>query len=187
MKPAVAQSADGQQKKDATPRSEETKDAKREHAAQHEPEVQRRLVYRKRKRTRLSVVRGKERHCARPVEALAAACRDGAKHHDSEERRGEAEPHRAKRPEDERTGDYALAVEAVAEKARDERDDGNRQEEDRVDVPKLALGEREIGLDIRYKHAEDRAVGLVEEVRTTQQRDDGPLVPAAHAIRLTRA
>ena len=144
-------------------------------------------MYRERKRTRLAVMRGKERHGARPVEALAATCRDGAEHHDRKERRGEAKPHRAKRPEDERTGDYSLAVETVTEKARDERDDGNRQEEDRVDMSELSLGEREIGLDVRYKYAEDRAVGLVEEVRTTQQRDDDPLVPAVHAIRLVRA
>ena len=45
-------------------------------------------------------------------------------------------------------------------------------------MPELALGERKIGLDVGHKHAKNRAVGLVEEVRAAEERQKKPLVAA---------
>ena len=167
----------------AVPRADEAERLQGENAAQHQARVQRGLVNGKRKRTRLAVVRCEQRHRAGPVEALAAPRSDGTEQDDSGEGRRKAKPHGRNRPEDERAGYDPLAAESVAEKTGDERHHGNRQEQDGVDVPKLAVSERQVCLHIRKQHAEDGAVGLMEEVSPAQERDHGPPIPAAHVVR----
>ena len=124
--------------------------------------------------------RREERHRRRTVEAFAAAGRHRPEKQDRRERSGEAEAHRRKRPENQRERDDPLPVEPVAEKAGQERRERDREEKDGVDVSELAVRQREVGLDVRQQDAEDGAVGLMEEVGSSQQEEQPPLVAPLH-------
>ena len=155
-----------------------------ERTGKHEPEVERGLMHRHRKRASFLMVRGKKRIRARPVERLAAASKYRAKEDKSAHSADKPCGRSHKRPEHERNRYYPLSVEPVAEDACKRNGKGESHEKRGVDEPYLQVGEVQLFLNWNREQPEQYAVSLAEEVSQRQQRKQKPLVSASHATGL---